>query len=162
MSKIKKGAGAIITYDKKILMLLRDNKPEIPDPGCWQLIGGDSEKNETPEITLIREVKEETNIQIRKNQASEIGKIIVPGKLEYFLFWVRLSKNDLGNIELGNEGQSLEFLSIDNLEKIKMGKNLSNYFKKYFDGIKKLVGEEILDKKLLGFDEDGAIILCDE
>jgi len=49
-----------------LLLYLRDNKPGIPFPLHWDLIGGHVEEGETPEQALIREVKEELNIDLKE------------------------------------------------------------------------------------------------
>lgn len=152
---MKKSAGAFITYNKKLLMLLRDNNPDIADPNCWQLIGGDSEPGEIPTKTLIREVEEETNIQVRESTIEKIGRIIVSNEWEHYLYWVKLTKEQAGNFKLGNEGQDLKFVSMIEMDKLKLGKNLSEYCRNYKEGLKKLTEEELLDKKELGFDEEG-------
>jgi 8-oxo-dGTP diphosphatase len=46
------------------LFFLRDNKPNIPNPNKWDLLGGGMEPGETPEKAAAREVEEETNISI--------------------------------------------------------------------------------------------------
>ena len=46
----------------ELLLYKRDNKPDIPFPGYWDLIGGHVEDGETPEQALVREIKEELNI----------------------------------------------------------------------------------------------------
>lgn len=45
--------------DGKLLIYLRDDKPSIPFPNHWDLIGGHVEAGETPEEALCREVREE-------------------------------------------------------------------------------------------------------
>ena len=45
--------------DGKLLIYLRDDKPSIPFPNHWDLIGGHVEVGETPEEALCREVREE-------------------------------------------------------------------------------------------------------
>ena len=45
--------------DGKLLIYLRDDKPSIPFPNHWDLIGGHVEAGETPEQALCREVREE-------------------------------------------------------------------------------------------------------
>ncbi len=59
---------AILTYEDKFLMQLRDNIPTILYPGVWGLFGGHIEPGETPEITVEREVLEEIGYQIAKPQ----------------------------------------------------------------------------------------------
>lgn len=62
---MKKIAAIILENDKReILLYLRDNKPGIPFPQHWDLIGGHVEDGETPEEALIREVKEELNYDL--------------------------------------------------------------------------------------------------
>lgn len=64
---MKKIAAIILENDKgEILLYLRDNKPGIPFPNYWDLIGGHVEEGETPEEALVREVKEELNIDLNE------------------------------------------------------------------------------------------------
>lgn len=59
-----KTIAAIILENREgeLLLYKRDNKPGIPFPGYWDLIGGHIEEGETPEQALIREIKEELDI----------------------------------------------------------------------------------------------------
>ncbi|NMC39074.1 MAG: NUDIX domain-containing protein [Bacteroidales bacterium] len=62
---MKQIAAIILENDKgELLLYKRDNKPGIPFPGYWDLIGGHVEYGETPEKALVREVKEEIDIEI--------------------------------------------------------------------------------------------------
>ena len=64
---MKKIAAIILENDKgDILLYLRDNKPGIPFPNYWDLIGGHVEEGETPDQALVREVKEELNIDLKE------------------------------------------------------------------------------------------------
>ena len=62
---MQKIAAIILENDKgEFLLALRDNKFWIPFPNHWDLIGGHVEEGETPEEALIREVKEELDIEL--------------------------------------------------------------------------------------------------
>ncbi|MGA2408484.1 MAG: NUDIX domain-containing protein [Bacteroidales bacterium] len=64
---MKKIAAIILENDKgEFLLALRDNKPGIPFPNHWDLIGGHVEEGETPEEALVREVKEELDIELKE------------------------------------------------------------------------------------------------
>jgi 8-oxo-dGTP diphosphatase len=56
---------AILPYEGKFLMQLRDNIPTILYPGLWGLFGGHIEAGETPEIAVEREIMEEIGYQIK-------------------------------------------------------------------------------------------------
>jgi 8-oxo-dGTP diphosphatase len=64
---MKEIAAIILENDKgEFLLYLRDNKPDIPFPGYWDLIGGHVEEGETPEEALVREVKEELDLDLKE------------------------------------------------------------------------------------------------
>ena len=64
---MKEIAAIILENDKgEFLLYLRDNKPGIPFPGYWDLIGGHVEEGETPEEALVREVREELDIELKE------------------------------------------------------------------------------------------------
>ncbi len=62
---MKKIAAIILENDNgQFLLALRDNKPGIPFPNHWDLIGGHVEDGETPEQALVREYKEELGLDL--------------------------------------------------------------------------------------------------
>jgi len=64
---MKKIAAIILENDKgEFLLYLRDNKPGIPFPDHWDLIGGHVEEGETPEEALVREYKEELDLDLKE------------------------------------------------------------------------------------------------
>jgi 8-oxo-dGTP diphosphatase len=64
---MKEIAAIILENDNgEFLLYLRDNKPGIPFPDHWDLIGGHVEEGETPEEALIREVREELDIDLKE------------------------------------------------------------------------------------------------
>ena len=50
---------------RKILLLLRDDKPSIPYPNRWDIPGGVVEQGESPEEAIIREMKEEIELDLK-------------------------------------------------------------------------------------------------
>jgi 8-oxo-dGTP diphosphatase len=56
----------ILLFDRnrRLLIYLRDDKPEIPFPNYWDFFGGHVEAGETPEAALVRELKEELDIEL--------------------------------------------------------------------------------------------------
>lgn len=60
-------AAIILENDKgEFLLALRDSKPGIPFPNHWDLIGGHVEEGETPEQALVREYKEELDLDLKE------------------------------------------------------------------------------------------------
>jgi 8-oxo-dGTP diphosphatase len=58
----------ILLFDRnhRLLIYLRDNKPDIPFPNHWDFFGGHLEEGETPEEALVREVKEELGVELEQ------------------------------------------------------------------------------------------------
>jgi 8-oxo-dGTP diphosphatase len=50
--------------DGRLLIYLRDDKPEIPFPNHWDFFGGHVEAGEKPAEALVREVREELAIEL--------------------------------------------------------------------------------------------------
>lgn len=64
---MKKIAAIILENDKgEFLLALRDNKSWIPFPNHWDLIGGHVEEGETPEEALVREYREELDLDLKE------------------------------------------------------------------------------------------------
>ncbi len=55
---------ALIDSDNRILIAKRPDKKHLS--GLWEFPGGKVEKNESPENALIREIKEELNVNINQ------------------------------------------------------------------------------------------------
>lgn len=103
------GAGIILpNSNNEVLLLLRDNKFDIPFPNMWDIPGGKVEENENPEFTVRREMQEELGILDLGD--IDLFKIITSEKITDYIFWKRLDL-DLNKIDL-KEGQALEYFDL--------------------------------------------------
>ena len=57
----------VLLFDRsdRLVIYLRDDKPEIPFPDHWDFFGGHLEAGETPDGALVREVQEELGIELK-------------------------------------------------------------------------------------------------
>lgn len=101
--------------DGQILTILRDDKEDIPWPNMWELPGGGREGNETPFECVAREVYEELNIQLSKDDI--IWSRLYPSMLDEnkkSVFLVgKLTQEQFESIIFGDEGQSYKLVSIE-------------------------------------------------
>jgi ADP-ribose pyrophosphatase YjhB (NUDIX family) len=104
------GVGAIIIARGKILLEKRKNEP---GRGQWSIPGGLVELGESVEQTAIREVKEETGLEVEKPEHIDV----------------------VDNIDLDEEGKvRYHFIIIDYLVKLKGGTLKLQVMRLNFDG----------------------------
>lgn len=92
----------------EVLMQLRDDKPEIRYPGHWGVIGGQVEAGESFEAALVREVREEVELELAADGFEYWETYTSPG-WEVAMFVGRLDVPAASLIL--NEGQRVEFMS---------------------------------------------------
>ena len=109
------GCKIALICEGQILTILRDDKETIPYPNMWDLPGGGREGNETPFECVAREVYEELNIQLSKEEVIWSG--IYPGILDekkQFVFLVgNLAQEEFEHIDFGDEGQGYKLVSFE-------------------------------------------------
>ena len=134
---MKEIAAIILENDNgEFLLYLRDNKPDIPFPNHWDLIGGHIEEGESPEQALVQEVKEELDIDLKDysfykkyecltGDAYENIKYIYSGKINLPIEEVTLlegvrpqyfSREEIPNVKFANILKSIvmEYISDSN------------------------------------------------
>ncbi|HEV7307615.1 NUDIX hydrolase [Ensifer sp.] len=107
------GAKIALLFQGRLIAYQRDQKPEIPFPGMWDLPGGGREDGESPIECAIRETREEFDIAVDPawivwtryypaRIATDPGSYFLVGKLE----------QGFGPIRFGDEGQQWAMMSI--------------------------------------------------
>jgi 8-oxo-dGTP diphosphatase len=86
-----------LLFDKEghLLIYLRDDKPTIPFPNCWDLFGGHVEEGEQAEEALVREVREELGLTLQAFSFFRSYYCItgdVKPNVKY-VFWARISES---------------------------------------------------------------------
>jgi 8-oxo-dGTP diphosphatase len=128
------GAGIILlNSNNQVLLLLRDDKIDIPFPNMWDIPGGKVEEAEFPEQALRREIMEEMSI----NNLGEINlfKIYTSENLTDYIFWRRI---DLNPAEINlNEGQRIEYFDISQIRKTRLAFNYNEVLENFYSEIVK-------------------------
>lgn len=107
------GAKIAILRRNDVLVIRRDDKPDIPWPDCLDFPGGGREGSETPFETVAREAMEEVGLAIPEERVVFHCQMIGPRDLPvhfFALLWDGLT-DDM--IRFGAEGQSWAFMPIE-------------------------------------------------
>jgi 8-oxo-dGTP diphosphatase len=106
-NKIRVRVCGVLIIDAKLLMLKHDGIGELNF--FWNTPGGEPEKGENLHNTLIREFKEETNLDVTLGKLLTINEFIAPPlhAIEYY-FEVRSENN---SAVLGNDPENVNVLS---------------------------------------------------
>lgn len=130
---LQDGAAAIILNNKNQVLLQRR-----ADNDSWGLPGGCQELGKTLEETVIREVKEETNLDVLEKDLQLIsivsgmsrrnfypnGDVVINNTALYSI------KNYTGNLLWDNESKELNFFDLDNLPEKQNDSDLIKIYKK--------------------------------
>ena len=99
----------------KLLVILRDDKENIPWPNMWELPGGGREGDESPFECAAREVYEELGIHLTEDcllWSRGYPSVLFADKQSVFLVG-RLTQEQFDNITFGDEGQGYKLMSIE-------------------------------------------------
>ena len=124
----RKGTSIIfVNSHSEILLVLRDNIPEIPCPNMWDLPGGAVEDNETPEQTIVREMKEEIGLDLKGFSLFSLTEFF--DRTEY-TYWKEIDLK-IEDIEL-TEGQELRWLSQEDMREMELAFNFNTIIEDFF------------------------------
>ena len=125
------GVGAIIIHNGKILLEKRRNDP---GKGKWSVPGGLVELGENIEETVLREVKEETNLEVENPQHVDVVTHISldkNGKIKYhFVIIDYLVKLKRGTLKAASDAEKLQWVPFDKVEKYNLTKSFRAFFEK--------------------------------
>jgi 8-oxo-dGTP diphosphatase len=133
----KPGAKAIVVHGNKICLVLRDDIPTILNPNKWNTPGGAIEDGETPHEAIIRELKEEINL--------DATKIIETGITTYTdgsvvnRYFVPVTDEQFKEIYLVHEGQKLEWFTFHEALALVDTPHLSIYLETHASEIQSLL-----------------------
>ena len=124
----RKGASIIFVNSRsQVLLLLRDNLPDLPYPNMWDVPGGHVEDNETPEECIVREMSEEMNLAIEDVKIFSV--IEFSDRVEY-TFWKILDFN-ADDINL-TEGQKIRWFSESETTNLELAYGFNEIIENFF------------------------------
>ena len=114
----------------EILMLLRDDRPDISYPNHWSLAGGRVERGETPEMAAHRELLEEIGIDLDLTLWKRYDRPHPPLVVDQHIYLARIDL-PIGSLVLG-EGQSMCFFKGHEMRDLKIAFEFDALLDQYF------------------------------
>jgi len=135
----RQGASAIpVNSEGKILLQLRDDRPDLLYPNCWTTLGGGVEDGETFDQAIRRELLEEIELELPvKLWRVDESIIEIHGHQFHVENAIYAARIDLpiSVIKL-NEGQRLGYFGLDDLSTLQIGYNYEPTFREFFAALK--------------------------
>ena len=124
------GIGAVVLNERKIILIERGNEPS---KGKWTIPGGLVELGETPEQAVIREAKEEINLDVENPTLIDaVSNVDIDenGKIKYHYiiidYFVHV-KN--GIAKASSDAADLRWVPFDEVEKYNLTASFRLFFK---------------------------------
>jgi len=127
-------AGGIIIKDKKILIIKRSSLEKVL-PNYWEIASGKKRSNESLKDCLIREVKEEVNINVKPIfpfSVFEYQFIIDKKKTNYIQINYITKASNINDLSLSPEHDDYTWISLKEVNKYKISKEIKRIIKKAF------------------------------
>ena len=133
------GVGAVVICDGKILLEKRKNEP---GRGKWSIPGGLVELGEGVEQTVVREVMEETGLEVEKPSLIDIVDNVTrdrSGEIRYHFVIIDFSvKLKGGTLKAQSDAEELRWVAFDEVEKYDLTKTFREFFQRNMQKLEKL------------------------
>jgi len=131
------GTGALIFNDEGKVFISKRGKKSRNEPGKWDFPGGAVEFGERCEDAIIREIKEEFNMDIKIVELLEVVNHIIPNENQHWVSPSYIARHISGNPKIMEPDKTDEIkwinlsdINIDSLSNSSRS-NLIEYKKKY-------------------------------
>ena len=125
------GVGALMIQKGKILLEKRKN---APGKGKWSIPGGLVELGESPELAVIREVKEETGIEVEDPLLVDVVNNVSldeKGKIRYHYVIVDyLVKVRSGEPKAASDADELRWVSLSDVQEYDLTGSFRDFFRR--------------------------------
>ena len=133
------GVGAVIICNGKILLEKRKNEP---GKGKWSVPGGLVELGESVEQTVMREVEEETGLEVEKPEHIDVVDNIIrdeSGRVKYhFVIIDYFMKLKGGTLKAASDAEELKWVPLSDVEKYDLTKTFRAFFQRNRQKLEKL------------------------
>ncbi|OPX29157.1 MAG: hypothetical protein B1H06_01960 [Candidatus Cloacimonas sp. 4484_143] len=128
------GSSIIFVNDQnQVLLFLRDDKPDLPYRNMWDVLGGHVESDETPEECIVREMKEEIDLDLKDFQLLCCKEF--DDRIEY-TYWKK-SNLKIEEINL-MEGQRLKWFTRQEAAETELAYGFNEIVEEFFNSIQSI------------------------
>ncbi|MBY9001402.1 MAG: NUDIX domain-containing protein [Candidatus Heimdallarchaeota archaeon] len=127
MKQVYVGMAALIEKDGKYLILKRSAERDF-EPNSWEIVTGRLEADEAPNVGIVREVKEETSLDVEVIMPIDTGFFYRGSKefpMVFISYFCRFTK---GEIKLDWEHTEYKWITLDEAIENKDLKHFTNMF----------------------------------
>jgi 8-oxo-dGTP diphosphatase len=118
---------AIIKDTDNNILILKRAPNSRSNPRCWELPGGKVEPGESFDAAMIREIKEETNLNITLNRAVGIAQQDLPHI--HSVHVIMSVQTNSGDLKISEEHTAFKWATLEEIKSL----NLSNWFESFLE-----------------------------
>ncbi len=118
---------AIIKDSDSNILILKRAPDSRSNPRCWELPGGKVEPGESFDHAMIREIKEETNLNISLRRAAGVAQQDLPHI--HSIHIIMTVEVNSGDLKISDEHTDYRWASLEDIKSLP----LSNWFKSFLE-----------------------------